>query len=84
MEDFRSLVYFVGNFWWLFIGLSFKFNPVCIFIATLRKRISWQYRFVSTYMYVFVHPYVPSERCEINRNIIRCLKLEVSLQFVMP
>ena len=50
-----------------YVGLSFKFNPVFIFIATSRKRISLQYRCVSTY--VFVHPYVPSERCEINRNI---------------
>ena len=46
-----------------------SFILVCIFIATLRKRISWQYRCASTCTLVFVHPWVPSERCKINRNI---------------
>ena len=34
------------------VVLSFMFILVCIFIATLRKRVSWQYMHVCTYKYV--------------------------------
>ena len=34
--------------------------------------------YVSTCTFVFVHPWVPSERCEIHRNIDRGLIYEKS------
>ena len=69
---------FIGLWWlflWLLILLSFLFILVCICIATVTciKRRSWQYMCVNSCTFVYVHPWVPSERCEINRNIDRVL-----------
>ena len=71
------LVISLTSYSFRYVDLSFMFILVCMCIATVRKRISLQYMCVSTCTFVSVHPWVPSERCEINRNIDRGLIYDV-------